>query len=139
MTRNVAQNTRPSFRFSGEGSGDETNQYCTKSLGIRLIQRPELDDCRLFSFRIFAYRAHRLVVILYTYSGQHMYCIESSPCSLVPRPSHVRHLQYEIIRSEGLVHFCVNFALQAMNAQGLGIKASSHVGHLSQVQDYTSQ
>ena len=24
MTRNVAQNTRPSFRFLGEGSGDET-------------------------------------------------------------------------------------------------------------------
>ena len=26
MTRNIAQNTRPSFRFSGEGSGDETTQ-----------------------------------------------------------------------------------------------------------------
>ena len=26
MTRNVAQNIRPSFRFSGEGSGDETRQ-----------------------------------------------------------------------------------------------------------------
>ena len=25
MTRNVAQNTRPSFRFSGEGSGHETS------------------------------------------------------------------------------------------------------------------
>ena len=24
MTRNVVQNTRPSFHFSGEGSGDET-------------------------------------------------------------------------------------------------------------------
>ena len=34
MTRNVTQNTRPSFHFSGEGSGDETT--IGDGLGTRL-------------------------------------------------------------------------------------------------------
>ena len=41
VTRNVAQNTRPSFHFSGEGSGDETNFYpgsnvSAHGMGMRL-------------------------------------------------------------------------------------------------------
>ena len=48
MTRNVAQNTRPSFRFSGEGSGDETN-FVSYSLetgkpGFEAMERKRNED-----------------------------------------------------------------------------------------------
>ena len=57
MTRNIAQNTRPSFRFSEEGSGHETTQVQSgtieKSKSPNILKkvtteyRGRMIDCRL--------------------------------------------------------------------------------------------